>query len=66
MPTSGSSTAPGLARLLNGLAGFGAVGATRNVREQLVAERDAVAAAEARLARFERTPLEHARPQRAA
>ena len=53
---------PGLPRLLSGLAGLGAVGATRNVGEQLAAERAAVAAAEARLAALGRSRLDHARP----
>jgi hypothetical protein len=60
VPHRDSSAAPGLARLLAGLAGLGAVGAARNAGAQLAAEREAVAAAEARLARVHRARLQPA------
>ena len=66
MPHPGSSATPRLVRLLHGLAGLGAVGATRNAGEQLAAERAAVAAAEARLVAVGGLRLERAEPQRAA
>ncbi len=69
--TGGSVAVPRLARLLDGLAGLGAAGAMRNAARQLAAERDAVAAAESRLAALgpagaEHRLLEGAGPRRAA
>ena len=59
--TCGNVAAPRLARLLDGLASLGAAGAMRNAGRQLAAERDAVAAAESRLASLRPAGGEHPR-----